>query len=172
MSLDEFLTATCATLGKDAIDAQSYTQYLRSNEWIETVEQLKRVVMDLSLLPTLRLPAMLKAKLYDTLVASVATSAQAIDATVPVGGGWTKAVDEASGVPYYIHTVTGESQWERPEDFVDVDDEIVLPAGHQEAATETLHVGDESATSTDSSVVPSSPAPDAEMISRLSEMVC
>ncbi len=33
-------------------------------------------------------------------------------------GEWWEMTDEASGVPYYYHTKTGETVWERPQTFV------------------------------------------------------
>ena len=33
-------------------------------------------------------------------------------------GEWWEMTDESTGVPYYYHTKTGETVWERPQAFV------------------------------------------------------
>lgn len=33
-------------------------------------------------------------------------------------GEWWEMIDESSGLPYYYHTKTGETVWERPEAFI------------------------------------------------------
>ena len=33
-------------------------------------------------------------------------------------GEWWEMIDEASGLPYYYHTKTAETVWERPQAFV------------------------------------------------------
>ena len=33
-------------------------------------------------------------------------------------GEWWEIIDESTGVPYYYHTKSGETVWERPQAFV------------------------------------------------------
>jgi len=45
------------------------------------------------------------------------------------GGAWAEHVDEASGVPFYYNTDTGQTQWERPAELGGVGDGGNVPPG-------------------------------------------